>query len=186
MVKKVRKFNYNKDLKKKWKKTKAKENPVVKTEHLKDFWNSKKSIKANYAEMGLCSDPNFTLGIPKTKNILNPEFMEIEKAKQLDQALNESKKETPALKKLIAEANRPVEKVYNLNENDILYCIYMMEKYSEDYAKMAKDYKNYYQDTPAQIRKKINLFKQMKGPYQKYLSDKKAGVDFLDKLDEKY
>lgn len=62
----------------------------------------------------------------------------------------------------------------------------MMEKYGEDYDKMARDYKNYYQDTPAQIRKKINLFKKMKGPYKKYLNEKKAGVNFLDELDEKY
>ena len=59
----------------------------------------------------------------------------------------------------------------------------MMEKHGEDYVKMAKDYQNYYQDTPAQIKKKISLFKQMKFQYKKYLDEKKAGVNFLAKLD---
>lgn len=60
----------------------------------------------------------------------------------------------------------------------------MLEKYGESYSKMAKDHKNYYQDTPAQIKKKINLFKNMKYQYQKYQDDKKNGVNFLDKLDD--
>ena len=62
----------------------------------------------------------------------------------------------------------------------------MMEKYGEDYKKMCKDYKNYYQDTPAQLKKKINLFKNMKGPYKKYLNEKKAGKNFLEELEEKF
>lgn len=66
------------------------------------------------------------------------------------------------------------------------FCIYMLEKYAENYESMERDYKNYYQLTAAQIRRKIELFKRMKGPYQKYLSDKKQGVAFLQKLDEKF
>lgn len=83
MVKKTRKFNYKKDLKKKWKQMKAKTNPEVKTEQLKEFWNSHKSIKANYAEMGLSADPNITIGIPKAKVLLNPEVMEISKVNDI-------------------------------------------------------------------------------------------------------
>ena len=60
----------------------------------------------------------------------------------------------------------------------------MIEKYGENYEEMAKDYKNYYQLTDCQIKKKIAQFKQMKGPYQNYLNDKKKGVDFLNKLDD--
>lgn len=65
-------------------------------------------------------------------------------------------------------------------------CIYMMEKYGDAYKKMACDHKNYYQDTPAQIKRRINTFKTMKTAYAKYLSDKESGVDFLDELDEKF
>ena len=62
-------------------------------------------------------------------------------------------------------------------------CIYMIEKYGEDCVKMAKDHKNHYQDTPKQWRRKINQFKNMKYVYQRYLSDKQAGVNFLERLD---
>ena len=61
----------------------------------------------------------------------------------------------------------------------------MIEKYDDNFVKMAKDYQNHYQDTSKQIRKRINQFKNMKFVYQKYLNDKKSGVNFLEKLDEK-
>lgn len=62
----------------------------------------------------------------------------------------------------------------------------MIEKYGDDFDRMANDYKNHYQETPAQIKRKISLFKQMKYKYKQYLEDKKAGVDFLSKLDESF
>ena len=42
---------------------------------------------------------------------------------------------------------------------------------------MARDPKNYYQDTPKQIKRKIALFKQMPEQYNKYLEDKKQKED---------
>lgn len=62
----------------------------------------------------------------------------------------------------------------------------MIEKYGDDFKKMAKDHKNYYQDTPAQLKKRINTFKTMKTAYAKYLSDKANGENFLNNLDEKF
>lgn len=78
MVKKVKKFNYKKNLKKAWKKLKEKENPQVKTDELKEFWNKNASMKDNYSNLGLSMDPNKTLEIPRAKVLLNPEVMEIE------------------------------------------------------------------------------------------------------------
>jgi hypothetical protein len=62
----------------------------------------------------------------------------------------------------------------------------MLEKYNDDYKKMARDHKNYYQDTPAQIKRRINIFKTMKTQYEKYLNEKKSGIDFLKTLDEQF
>jgi hypothetical protein len=81
MVKKIRKFNYQKNLKKEWKKKKAKKNPAVNADQLKPFWDSKKTILANYREMGIAADPNVTLEIPRTKALLNPEVMNLVKVR---------------------------------------------------------------------------------------------------------
>ena len=62
----------------------------------------------------------------------------------------------------------------------------MLEKYTDDYKKMARDHKNYYQDTPAQIKRRINIFKTMKTQYEKYMTEKKSGVNFLQTLDENF
>ena len=40
---------------------------------------------------------------------------------------------------------------------------------------MAKDYKNYYQDTPKQIRKKIMKFKSIPEQYKAYIEAKEKG-----------
>ena len=86
MVKKAKKFNYQKDRKKDWKKLKAKKNPKVNAEQLKNFWDQRKSIAQNYIDLGLAADPNTASGmeIHKTKKriqqqLLDPEIMDIEK-----------------------------------------------------------------------------------------------------------
>ena len=84
---------------------------------------------------------------------------------------------------LEVEACKPVHKSFNHNENDKLWCIYMLEKFGDDYVSMTKDHKNYYQYTPKQIKKQINQFKNMKCHYQKYLIDKSNGVNFLENFE---
>ena len=124
MVKKAKKFNYQKDRKKDWKKLKAKKNPKVNAEQLKNFWDQNKSIAANYMDLGLAYDPNLAAGmeIPKTKKklqkqLLEPEVMEIEKAKEMSQL---HKSDTPAVKKLMHDATLKADPKFNLNENDIM------------------------------------------------------------------
>jgi hypothetical protein len=77
MVKKVKKFNYNKNLKKAWKKLKEKKNPKVKNEDLKEFWDQTATMKSNYSKLGLSFDPNQTIEIPSAKVLLNPEVMDL-------------------------------------------------------------------------------------------------------------
>jgi hypothetical protein len=79
MVKKVRKFNYQKDRKKEMRKKKAKKNPSVNSEQLKGFWDPKKTILQNYQNLGISADPNKSLVIPSTKSTMIPdEIMNIE------------------------------------------------------------------------------------------------------------
>ncbi len=48
------------------------------------------------------------------------------------------------------------------------------------YQAMAKDDKNYYQDTPKQIRKKIQTFKSIPSQYNAYLKAKEEGTLDID------
>lgn len=48
---------------------------------------------------------------------------------------------------------------------EIQFCEYMIKKHKDDYVAMARDLKNYFQETPKQIRRKImkyNNFMQQK------------------------
>jgi len=93
-------------------------------------------------DLGLSYDPNLTLAIPKTKDTQNPncEVMNIEDAKLLAEQ-SKLERSTPAVSTLMDVAAIKSEKKHNLNENDQLMCIYMIEKYGDDYKKMAKDHK---------------------------------------------
>ncbi|XP_035215020.1 uncharacterized protein LOC118188639 [Stegodyphus dumicola] len=73
---------------------------------------------------------------------------------------------------LEAEANAPRPKTLRLPTEPIKFCVYMIEKYGENYNDMAKDPKNHYQDTPAQIRKKILKFKSIPCQWNGYLRAK--------------
>ena len=130
MVKKVKKFNYKKDLKKEWKKKKEKLKPKVNTDGLGEFWDQSKSIEANYRELGLSIDPNRTLTIPKAKDVLSKqEFMSLDEAKQQaeqqQRSRDEASKPSKAIKHLEELASKAPEKVYNLNEDDILLVFFI-------------------------------------------------------------
>ena len=56
----------------------------------------------------------------------------------------------------------------------------MIEKHGQNYEKMARDHQNHYQETPTQIKKKIQKFKNNKLQFEKYLADKNRGVNFVE------
>ncbi|GFT54082.1 nucleolar protein 16, partial [Nephila pilipes] len=73
---------------------------------------------------------------------------------------------------LESKANAPPPKSFRLPSEVMKFSVYMIEKYGEDYKAMAKDPKNYYQDTPAVIRRKINRFKNTPCQWNGYLRTK--------------
>lgn len=74
---------------------------------------------------------------------------------------------------LEAEASLPEKKGNTLSRDLIDYVRYMVENHGEDYKAMARDEKNYYQDTPKQIRNKINVYKRF------YPTEWQAFIDSL-------
>lgn len=124
--------------------------------------------------MGLSSDPNKTIPIPSNIQSL-----------QLSSRSNDSGKweevnaegETLAPKKYIAEAleqeaKAPRVKRFRLPNSQVDWITYLMDKYGTDYKAMARDKKNYNQETWKQLRAKIKRFQSIPEQYSKYLEQR--------------
>jgi len=170
MGKPKNKFNYSKNRRRAWKK--KKKLPAIGCEEVRQAWDDRKSLQANLKEMGLSVDPNKSLRIPSTK-----ETMGLPANKVLPEPMTKNLIKKPdVIEQLeeVANAEQPIR--MRLADPEVKYCIYMMERYGEDYKAMARDDRNYYQDTPKQIRRKINSFKSLPEQYNEYLSIKNSAA----------
>merc|ERR1711936_111270 len=77
----------------------------------------------------------------------------------------------------------PGKKKIWISQNDADFCVYMMDKYGDNYIKMARDDKNYYQETPKQIERKINKFKSVPKMFEAYMNRKKGEPSIFGKFD---
>ncbi|NWW52110.1 NOP16 protein, partial [Pedionomus torquatus] len=121
--------------------------------HIRHAWDPTKSVAQNLAEMGLAEDPNKALPIPKKKLL----GMEVESDRQ-----GQGKKivrKPYVVNEMEYEASLPEKKSNTLSRDLIDYVRYMIQNHGENYKEMARDEKNYYQDTPKQIKRKINVYK---------------------------
>ncbi|XP_073335263.1 nucleolar protein 16 [Pagrus major] len=149
---KSKKFDYNLDRKKLKKQFIKKANPRIENKQIRNAWENHKSMARNLGEMGLAFDPNRTLPIKKSR-------------------LFGDDRETKApaglvtkpyiLNQLEEEANRPEKDTKTLSADLIEYVQYMVREHKDNYKAMARDEKNYYQDTPKQIKRKINEYRRV-------------------------
>ncbi|XP_071793673.1 nucleolar protein 16-like [Asterias amurensis] len=171
---KGKKFRYSVNRRRMWKR--AKKMPAITCKPLKEAWDPRKSMEKNLADFGLSVDPNKTIPIPKARDaFMKHKALDI--SKMADIAPKDPAK-VFVLHALEDMANVPPGRGIRISQPLLRYCVYMMETYGEDYKAMARDVKNYYQDTPNQIRKKIILFQsipQQYDPYLKGISEKKTG-----------
>uniref|UniRef100_A0A0B7A1E4 Nucleolar protein 16 n=1 Tax=Arion vulgaris TaxID=1028688 RepID=A0A0B7A1E4_9EUPU len=155
------KFRYDEDRKKNWKK--ARGMPTIKCAEIKKAWDETKSVKQNLQEMGISADPNATLKIPRSKAA---------KMGQLDVTMEVDLEKTPlkdfVIKDLEEKSKIPGRKKMSMSDEDAGFCVHMMDKYGENYKAMAQDERNYYQETPKQIQRKINRFKSIPEVYNIY------------------
>ncbi|XP_051903173.1 nucleolar protein 16 isoform X1 [Hippocampus zosterae] len=144
-------FNYNQNRKKLKKKFRKKANPRIENKQIREAWDPSKSLTRNLHDMGLVSDPNRILPIKK------------------ESLLGLRKERTaPAhivikpyvVNQLEEEANLPVTDTKTLSSDLIMYVQHMIREHKDNYKAMARDEKNYYQDTPKQIKRKINEYKR--------------------------
>lgn len=155
---------------------------VVKNQILKNAWDDKKSIHKNMADMGLSVDPNKSLKVPTLKDQLTQQIQSfnaqgdyIAPESKSDESTESAKqiKNPKPLELLEKESERKFDSKFQVSVDQVHFCIHMIEKYQDNYKKMSMDYKNFYQLTPSQIKKQIDLFKKS-GSWKDYLEVKEA------------
>jgi len=136
---------------------KAKKQATIQEEALRAEWDNYKSIKFNMESMGISYDPNNAV----SKGYGNKQSAAYQKKEVLP--------DKTAVRKILEEkAAIPEAFKLKLSEPATQYAIYMLEKYGDDYKAMARDRRNYYQDTPKQIKRKIETFQKIPDLYDAY------------------
>ncbi|KFU92934.1 Nucleolar protein 16, partial [Chaetura pelagica] len=120
--------------------------------HIRHAWDPTKSVAQNLAEMGLAEDPNKAVPIPKKMLGMEVESSGQGQGKRLV-------RKPYVVTEMEYEASLPEKKSNTLSRDLIDYVRYMIQNHGENYKEMALDEKNYYQDTPKQIKRKINVYK---------------------------
>ncbi|GFS00495.1 nucleolar protein 16-like [Elysia marginata] len=171
-VKRHEKFNYSKDRKKNRKK--SKEVPAIKCEEIKKAWDVTKSVKKNLEDMGIAADSNKAVKMPRSKPL---------KMGTLDVEMEVDLQKTPIKKFVMNELEErskiPGKKKMSMSDEDAGFCVYMMDTYVDNYKAMARDDRNYYQETPKQIQRKINRFKSIPEMYKIY-AEAREGQSSMD------
>ncbi|XP_059174758.1 nucleolar protein 16-like [Physella acuta] len=161
------KFRYDKDRKKNWKK--AKGMPTIKCEEIKKAWDETKTLDRNLEEMGISVDPNKTFPVPKSK---------VTKMGMLDVEMEVDLQKTPVKNFVIQDLEEKSKisgpKKMSMSEEDAGFCIYLMDKYGDNYKGMSRDERNFYQETPKQLQRKINRFKSIPEMYKVYAEARQA------------
>ncbi|KAJ8924831.1 hypothetical protein NQ315_000985 [Exocentrus adspersus] len=142
---------------------------------IKEAWERTKSVETNLKEMGLSYDPNKTLEIPNTKKEFKASLLSNEN--DWEETTVEEEPTQPISSKLHvaealeADAKAPRERRFQLPKGQVEWITYLMKKYGKDYKAMARDKKNYNQETWKQIRQKIRRFRTIPAQYKKYLEE---------------
>ncbi|XP_068600790.1 nucleolar protein 16 isoform X2 [Brachionichthys hirsutus] len=148
---KRKRFDYNQDRKKLKKKFNKKSNPRIENAQIRNAWDDRKSVSRNLQDMGLAFDPNRSLPIKKQGLLV---------AERKAGAPVSIVTKPYVLNQMEEEAGRPVKSSKTLSTDLIEYVQHMIREHRENYKAMARDEKNYYQDTPKQIRRKINEYQR--------------------------
>ncbi|KAM9847297.1 nucleolar protein 16 [Aulostomus maculatus] len=146
-----KKFDYNKDRKKLKKKLLKKTHPRIENPQIRNAWNNRKTVAKNLLEMGLAFDPNRSLPI-KGQRLLGGHKNKKAPVRVVTKPY--------VLNQLEQEASLPEKDTKTLSSDLLEYVQHMIREHKDNYKAMARDEKNYYQDTPKQIKRKISEYKR--------------------------
>ncbi|XP_065160666.1 nucleolar protein 16 [Atheta coriaria] len=168
----------------------------INCKEIKSAWDSKKSLQTNLKEMGICYDPNdtFKITVTRKEKLAKAKALATSKDESADsdhdewdvEDLSQSATKTPieskkhVLEALIDDANAPRAKMFRLPKGQVDFITYMLTKHGLDFKAMAKDKKNYNQETWKQLRGKVRRFQCIPEQYEKFLAT--ASKDTIQKL----
>ncbi|KAM6984622.1 nucleolar protein 16 [Aplochiton taeniatus] len=155
MGKRRKTFDYTRNRKKMKNQLKKKEAPRIECQQIRNAWNNTKSVAKNMQEMGLALDPNRALPIK------NQRLVAVGEQRKEVQSTMVVKPYVVKLTVMEEEANLPGTHTKTLSADLIQYCQHMLREHGDNYKAMARDEKNYYQDTPKQIRRKVDQYKRL-------------------------
>nr|CAG4646705.1 EOG090X0IKC [Macrothrix elegans] len=159
-TKKTRKrktYLYNVNRRKLKKKDRKRKFPRIQCDPIREEWQIQMSVKQNLNNMGLLCNANEVLPIGSEKEGL---------------PTNTKKKKTRVIKKLEEEAYRPRDGTLKIPKQTVNWIEYLLDKYGDDFEAMARDKNNHYQETPAQLRKKIKDYVKRPAYMVKYLKER--------------
>ncbi|KAG1969963.1 nucleolar protein 16 [Pimephales promelas] len=140
-------FDYNKNKKNLKRKLRRKDKPLIECPQIRKAWDEHKTVKQNLQDMGLSAGTKGMLPIkPKKDTKSDPTEAVVLKPY--------------VIKEMEAEASLRGKDRTTCSTDMIEYVQHMVKEHNEDYKAMARDEKNYYQDTPKQIKRKVELFKR--------------------------
>jgi hypothetical protein len=159
--------------------------------------DQRKTLTENINEMGLVFDVNKTMKIPNSradrvkvaKKLANG-FVEEDKSDVEDEGEEETSYEKfpkqHVVDTLEKESKEFRESRFRLPKGQIKFVSYLIDKYGLNYKKMAKDIKNYDQETWRQLRAKCRKFMSITDHFSKYLEERDLVDTEIDPEDQKW
>ncbi|XP_058450059.1 nucleolar protein 16 [Malaya genurostris] len=178
-TKKNQKYNYNRNRKRLNKKLNS--TGVIKCQEINQALDRRQKLTSNIRQMGLAFDVNKAIPVPNAKR----ERLQV--AKYVNGFLEEDivKSEKPKTKQskrklskihvrhqLEKEANEYVESRFRLPKGQVQTITEFIDAHGFNYKAMARDRRNYYQDTWRQMRQKVRKFLSIPEQCTPYLERK--------------
>ena len=150
--------------------------------------DQRKTLTTNINEMGLVFDVNKTLGIPNIKADRVRMSMKLVNG-FVEEDLSDVEGEESKFPKhhvvdsLEKDSKEFRESKFRLPKGVIKMISYFIDKYGLNYKKMAKDVKNYDQETWRQLRAKCRKFMSITDHFSKYLDERDLVETEIDPQD---
>ncbi|XP_058059368.1 nucleolar protein 16 [Anopheles bellator] len=175
-TKKNQKYDYSRNRKRL--NAKDRRNGKVKCPEIRKEYEPNKVPARNIHEMGLAYDVNRVIPIPNAKRMMKQ--MEAAFSEEPDEVLlaeNEKKTKRPAQKQHVADQLEEDAKEFSgirfrLPRPQVRQIMMMVDRYGFDYNAMAKDRRNYEQETWRQFRAKVRRFLKIPAQCTPYLERK--------------